>query len=257
MVKKKESNSKANKSKTESKYLVPLEDLLAAGCHFGHQIRRANPKMAEYIYDQRDKVHIFDLAQTAKALAEACEFVQDLVAHGGKICLVGTKRQAKAIIKEESKKTGMPYIYERWLGGIITNWQQIKKSIKKLTEMKQKKETGEYDQYTKKENVLIDREITKLERFFGGLTSLTDLPEVLFVVDPIREATAVKEAHSAGVKVVAIADSNANPDLIDYPIPANDDAVRSIKLIVSKLSEAIMAGLDLQAKTKTVKNKRE
>ncbi|MBU0619096.1 30S ribosomal protein S2 [Patescibacteria group bacterium] len=227
-------------------FKVPLTELLEAGCHFGHQVRRGNPKMKPYIYAQRDKVHIFDLAITAQKLSEACEYVKELVAKGGKVCFVGTKRQARSIIKEEAIKIGAPYVYERWLGGTITNWQQIKKSIKALVEMKEKKEQGEYKTYTKKENVLINRKITRLERFVGGLTQLTDLPEAIFVVDISRELTAVREAKIKGVSVIALVDTNSDPDFVDYVIPANDDAVRSIKLVVAKIAEAVELGNKLR-----------
>ena len=228
--------------KKEDKFRVGLKELLEAGCHFGHQTRRWNPKMKPFIYTTRNGVHIFDLAITSQKLAEACEFVRDLVAKGGKICFVGTKRQAVAIVKEEAEKCGMPYVVERWLGGTITNWQQIKKSIDKLVEMREKREKGEYKKYTKKENILINREINRLERFFGGLVGLKKVPEAIFVVDVVRESTAVKEARLRGVPVVAIVDTNGDPDLVDWVIPANDDAVRSIKLIVSKIAEAVEEG---------------
>ena len=233
------------KKQTKTNDQVPLTELLEAGCHFGHQVRRWNPNMAPYIYTQRDRVHVFDLAITAKKLAEAADFVKKLTARGGKICFVGTKRQARAIVKEEAVKCRMPYVSERWLGGTLTNWQQISKSIKLLKEMKEKQEKGEYKKYTKKENVLIRRKINRLERFLGGLVELDQPPEALFIVDIIREKTALAEANQKGVQVVALVDTNGNPNLVDWVIPANDDAVRSIKLIVAKIAEAAAAGQQL------------
>lgn len=236
------------KKAKESQFLVPLKDLLEAGCHFGHQSRRWHPKMALYIWQARDGVHIFDLAKTREKLAEACQAVKELVSKEGRVVFVGTKRQAQAIVKEEAEKKGVPYVVNRWLGGLITNWGQVSKSIEKLLEMKEKKEKGEYEKYTKKENVLIDREIARLERFFGGLTSLKKIPDAIFVVDVKKEKAAVKEAQIKGVKIFAIVDSNTDPSGIDYVIPANDDAMRSIKLIVEKFAEAVREGIELQKK---------
>ena len=226
------------KSKIDSTYDVLLKDLLEAGCHFGHQSRRWNPKMEPYIWQSREGVHIFDLAKTAENLKQACLAVRDLLSEGKNIIFVGTKRQAEAIIREEAEKLGISYVTYRWLGGTITNWPQIKKSIDKLNEMKDKKAKGEYEKYTKKENILIEREINRLTKFFGGLTKLTSPPDALFIVDSQREQAAVKEAKAKDIKVFAMLDSNSDPDMIDYPIPANDDAVSSIKLIVTKIAEA-------------------
>jgi len=228
--------TKTKTKKTE--YKISLKELLEAGCHFGHQARRWNPKMNEYIYTKRGGVHIFDLGLTAKKLTEAMEFVQNLTAEGKKIVFVGTKRQATAVIKEEAEKCGMPYVATRWLGGIITNWEQIKKSLDKMMDLEEKKSKGEFKKYTKRENVLIDKQIEKLDRFLGGLRSLKSEPAAVFVVDVKKEIAAVKEARMKGIPVIAIIDTNTDPDLIDYPIPANDDAVSSIKLIVSKIAEA-------------------
>jgi len=233
-------------SKKTKDYVINLKDLLDAGCHFGHQSRRWNPKMKEYIFQKRGGVHIFDLEITAKKLKEAMEFVRDLTAEGKTIVFVGSKRQATAIVKEEAEKCGIPYVSERWLGGTITNWEEIKKRIDRLVDLEKKKEAGEFKKYTKKENVLINREIEKLKRFFGGLVKLKGKPEALFVVDVKKEIAAVKEAKRKGVMVVGMVDSNADPDMIDYVIPVNDDAVRSIKLIVSKLAEAVSDGVGLR-----------
>lgn len=234
--------TKKIKKAASSNFKVPLEELLKAGCHFGHQARRWQPKMAPYLYTVRDGIHIFDLVKTQEGLEKACEFVKEQVRKGGKIVFVGTKRQAQAIIKEKASKVGALYVSERWLGGIITNWEEIKKRVDRLSEMKEKKGKGEYEKYTKKENILLDREIAKLERFFGGLVGLEELPEAIFVVDTLREETAVKEARRKGVKVVGVVDSNSDPDMVDYVIPSNDDAVGSIELIVGKIAEAVEEG---------------
>lgn len=226
---------------------ITLEGLLEVGCHFGHQAKRWHPKMEPYIYTVRNGVHIFDLAKTKKGLEKAATFAKATAAKGDKIVFIGTKRQTDGIIKEEAIRCDMPYVSQRWLGGTITNWNQIKKSIDKLIEMKEKKEKGEYEKYTKKENILINREISRLEKFFGGLVGLEELPTAIFVVDCKKEEAAVKEAKMKGVKVIGIVDSNTDPSLVDYVIPANDDAVKSIKLIVSSIADAIIDG---QSKSK-------
>jgi small subunit ribosomal protein S2 len=231
-----------------SSYEVNLNDLLEAGSHFGHQVRRWNPKMKPFIYTSRDNVHIFDLAKTAEKLVEACKFVEDFAAKGKIMLFVGTKRQAKAIIKEEAQVAGAPFVSERWLGGTLTNWGQIKKSIDRLLEMRAKREKGEYEKYTKKENVLLNREINRLERFFGGLSKLKQTPDALFVVDTHREIVAVTEARQIGIPIVGIVDTNSDPDLVDQIVPANDDAVRSIKYIVSSISKAYAEGKQLREK---------
>ena len=231
-----------------SKYEIDLRDLLEAGCHFGHQSRRWNPKMSEYIYTDRDSVHIFDLAITAKNLIESMEFVKDWVSSGKDIVFVGTKRQAAAIVREEALKVGAPYVDVRWLGGTLTNWSEMKKRIKKLKNMKDKMEQGEYETYTKKEQVLMKREIARLERFFGGLAKLPGRPEALFIVDTHREITAVKEAFMLDIPIVGMVDTNADPDLVSQVIPVNDDAVRSIKLVVTKIAEAYADGKNKKPK---------
>jgi small subunit ribosomal protein S2 len=221
---------------------VDLKELLEAGAHFGHQAKRWNPKMKPYVFTTRDGVHIFDLAITAKKLQEACEFVTKWVSEGNEIVFVGAKRQAKAIVREEATKVGAPYVTERWLGGILTNWEEIDLRIKRLKELKEKREKGDLSLYTKKERLLIDKEILRLERFFGGLAALTVRPEALFVVDTRREIVAVKEARQLNIPVVGLVDTNADPDLVTHVIPINDDAVRSIKLVVTKIAEAYGLG---------------
>ncbi len=224
------------------KFRVSLEDLLEAGAHFGHQAKRWNPKMQGFVWAEKDGIHIFDLAKTAQKIDEAAEYLRDAVAEGKQVVLVGTKRQASDIIKEVATKVEVPFVSQRWLGGIITNWEQIKKRIDKLADMKLKREKGEYAKYTKREQLLLAREIDKLEKFFGGLASLTKRPDILFVVDTHKERVAVREAKNRGLVIVGMCDTNGNPDLVDYVIPANDDALRSIKVIVEAIGDAITEG---------------
>ncbi len=243
----KSSKAGASKKQETKTFKVSLEELLEAGAHFGHQARRWNPKMKQYIWTEKDGVHIFDLAKTAEKLEEACEYLKKAASEGKQVVLVGTKRQAGEIIKEVATKAEIPFVSERWLGGIITNWEQIKGRISKLADMKLKKEKGEFEMYTKKEKLLLDREIDKLEKFFGGLAGLTGKPEILFVVDTQKERVAVREAMNRGLVIVGLSDTNADPDKVDYLIPANDDALRSIKLIVETVGEAIAQGKKLRA----------
>ncbi|OGC93221.1 30S ribosomal protein S2 [Candidatus Amesbacteria bacterium RIFCSPLOWO2_01_FULL_49_25] len=218
---------------------VTLKDLLEAGAHFGHQARRWNPAMAKYIYGKRGGIHIFDLVQTKKGLDEAVEFVKKLTGEGKVILFVGTKRQAAATVKAAAERVGMPYLSVRWIGGLLTNWAQMEKRIRKMFDMKDKREKGEYKKYTKREQILIDREIAKLEKFFGGVAKMGKLPSALFVVDSHREEVAVREAVRMGIPVVALVDSNADPNLTDYVIPGNDDAVKSVELVVGAVADAI------------------
>ncbi len=221
---------------------ITLEALLEAGCHFGHQVKRWNPKMAPYIYGDKDGVHIFDLAKTREGLLEAYEAVQKTIAEGGIILFVGTKRQAKEVVEESAKKVGVPYLTTRWPGGALTNFEQIKKSIKRLFDLKADRETGKYNSYTKRERLLIDREISSLERVFGGIVDMGKLPDMIFLASVHEEATAVREAVRVGIPIVGIVDTNADPKPIDYPIPANDDAVKSVSLIVDIITKAVEEG---------------
>ncbi len=234
---------------------ISLVDLLEAGSHFGHQVRRWNPKMKPFIWQEKDNVHVFDLAITAKNFKKAAEKLNQIAGEGGKIVFVGTKRQAKDIVLEEAKRCEMPYVVSRWPGGLFTNWDQIKKSIDSLLKLKEDKEQGRLKKYTKKENVVIEKKIIRLERLFGGLEELKGMPQAIFVIDTQREKTAVKEAITRGVPVFAIIDSNSDPDLVDYPIPANDDAVRSIKIITEKIATAVLDGVNkYKKKAKETKN---
>lgn len=230
---------------------VSLEDLLEAGAHFGHQTKRWNPKMEEYLYGAENGVHIFDLTKTKPMLEEALTFLTKSVSEGKIVLLLGTKKQIKDRLAEVAGEAGVPFVNERWLGGTISNFGQIKKSIKKLEEMKSNVASGFYKKYTKKERLLIDREIARLERFFGGITELTTVPDVLFIIDTKRELSAVKEANSKKVPVVGVVDSNADPDMIDYPIPMNDDASKALEYVLGLVKDAILEGKKaLSSKTK-------
>lgn len=240
--------TKSKKIAKPAEYKISLEELLEAGCHFGHQGRRWNPKMKPYIFAKKEGVHIFDLEKTAAGLVAAMNFVRELALGKKPVVFIGTKRQASAIIKDEAGRANLPYVNSRWLGGTITNWEEIKKRIGRLADLETKKQKGDFKHYTKKENVLIDREIVKLERFLGGLRDLKELPAAIFVVDVRKEIAAVREARKAGIPVMALVDSNADPDLVDYVIPGNDDAVRSIRLIVSQLARAAEDGKNSQLK---------
>lgn len=226
--------------KDKSQMEIKLKDLLEAGCHFGHQVTRWNPKMKPYLFAARDRIHIFDLAKTKEGLDRAMDFVREVTAKDGKIVFVGTKRQAQEIIKEAAIQAKMPYVSERWIGGTLTNWERIKKNIDTLAELKLNKAQGKYQDYTKKENLLIDRKISRLEHVFGGLAELKGLPAALFIVDLKKESGAAKEARAVGVKVIALVDSNSDPDLADFVIPANDDAVKSVQFIVGAIKEAVL-----------------
>jgi small subunit ribosomal protein S2 len=221
---------------------VSLKKLLETGAHFGHQARRWNPKMKDHIYGQQDGVHIFDLTKTKDKLEEALKVLREAAKAGKKILFLGTKKQAKEKVKEVAQKTDSFFVTERWLGGTFTNFEQIARSIKKLEDMKKKMAEGEYDSYTKKEKLLLEREIARLERFFGGISEMQEIPDVLVVVDVKREIGAAKEARKKGVEVIGIVDTNADPDLADYPIPMNDDATKAIEYVLSLMEKAILEG---------------
>ena len=217
-------------------------DLLKAGAHYGHKKGKWNPKMAPFIFDQKKGIHIIDVEKTAKALGEALEFVETLVAGGGTIVFVGTKKQAQEILKKNAIECGMPYVTERWLGGMLTNFSVIYQVIKKYKSLKERFEKGEMKRYTKKEQSKFAREMAKHEKLVGGLATLTKLPDAIFVVDVRREDTAVREANRKNVPVVAMCDTNADPDLITRPIPINDDATRSIEIVASLVCQAAAKG---------------
>jgi len=231
---------------------ISLKTLLETNAHFGHQVKRWNPKMASYIYGQEAGIHIFDLAKTKTLLEEAIEFLKTSKKEGKVILFLGTKKQAKDKLTQVAKNLNSPYVNERFLGGTITNFDQIKKSTSKLAEMNANMVSGGYDKYTKKERLLIKREIDRLERFFGGMKDMTKLPDVLFVIDTHKEIGAVKEANKRDIPVVGIVDTNSDPTLVDYPIPMNDDSSKAIDYVLDVIEEALSGKVK---ETKTIEPK--
>lgn len=219
---------------------VEIKELLEAGAHFGHKSEKWNPKMRPFIFTKRGGIHIIDLTKTQEKMNEALGFVEKFITQGKKILFVGTKRQAQEIVRREAEKAGMPFVDERWLGGTLTNFQTIIKRLKKLVSLRDQKEKGEWENFSKKERAIKQKELEKLERTIGGLERLRELPDALYVIDIIKEHLAVKEAKRLGVPVIAIVDSNADPTIIDYPIPSNDDALKVINLITTKMADAIL-----------------
>ena len=222
--------------------VVSMKQLLEAGVHFGHQTRRWNPKMAEYIFTERNGIYIIDLQKTVKKLEEAYLFVRDIAAEGGEILFVGTKKQAQDSVKEEAIRCGMPFVNARWLGGMLTNFNTIKKRIARLGQLKAMENDGIFDRLTKKEVTKLLLEIEKLEKFLGGITEMKKQPAALFIVDPRKEKIAVLEAKKLGIPIVAIVDTNCDPDEVDYIIPGNDDAIRAVKLIAGAMADAVIEG---------------
>lgn len=221
---------------------ITLSDLLKAGVHFGHQVSRWHPKMRPFIFTSRSGVYIIDLEKTSEQLQRAREFVREKVASGGIVLFVGTKRQAKSIVQAAALRVGMPYVTERWLGGTFTNFATISKMTKRLTQLKEERAQGKLVKYTKKEQLEFDEEIGRLEKLVGGIERLTRLPDAVFIVDVKQEKTAVREAQKVGVPIVALVDTNVSPERIDYPIPANDDATKSIQIMADAIVEAIEDG---------------
>jgi len=219
-----------------------MKQLLEAGVHFGHQSRRWNPKMKPYIYTDRNGIYIIDLKKTLRLLRDATKYVRDQAFEGKKVLFVGTKKQAKDIIMESANAAGMFYINNRWLGGLLTNFQTIQKSVQRLIELDKKFEDGTIENYSKKEQSMLSKERQSHEKNLGGIKRMKRLPDIIFIVDPSKEYIAVKEAKKLGIPVVAVVDTNCDPDPIDFVIPANDDAIRSIKLMVSQISEACIEG---------------
>ena len=222
--------------------VVSMKQLLEAGVHFGHQTRRWNPKMAEYIFTERNGIYIIDLQKTVKKLEEAYMFVRDIAADGGEILFVGTKKQAQDSVKEEAVRCGMPYVNARWLGGMLTNFNTIQKRIKRLAQLKAMEADGTFDLLPKKEVTKLNLEIEKLEKFMGGITEMKKQPAAMFIVDPRKERIAVLEAKKLGIPIVAIVDTNCDPDEVDYVIPGNDDAIRAVKLIAGAMADAVIEG---------------
>ena len=222
--------------------VISMKQLLEAGVHFGHQTRRWNPKMAQYIFTERNGIYIIDLQKTVKKLDEAYNFVRDVAAEGGDILFVGTKKQAQESIRDEATRCGMHYVNARWLGGMLTNFRTIRKRIDRLEQLRTMSEDGTFDLLPKKEVVKLQLEIEKLEKFLGGVKNMQGLPKALFIVDPHKERIAVAEARKLNIPIVAIVDTNCNPDEIDYVIPGNDDAIRAVKLIAGTMANAVLEG---------------
>ncbi len=222
--------------------IISIRALLETGVHFGHRASRWNPKMGPYIFGERSGIHIIDLQQTIVAVEEAFRLVRDTVAEGGTVLFVGTKRQAQEAVEAEAKRCGMSYVNQRWLGGTLTNWRTIRERIQFLKNLEARRDRGEFDLITKKEALQLTRKIEKLNHRLGGIREMTRLPDRIFVVDTVREETAVHEANILGISVIAMVDTNCDPDRIDHVIPANDDAIRAIKLITSKIADAVLEG---------------
>ena len=222
--------------------VISMKQLLEAGVHFGHQTRRWNPKMAEYIFTERNGIYIIDLQKTVKKIEEAYFFVRELAMNGESILFIGTKKQAQESIKEEAERCGQFYVNQRWLGGMLTNFKTIKKRIERLNELTEMEENGIFDVLPKKEVIKLKGEMEKLEKNLGGIKEMKDLPGAVFIVDPRKEHIAVLEARKLGIPIVAIVDTNCDPDEVDYVIPGNDDAIRAVKLIASKIADAVIEG---------------
>lgn len=222
--------------------VVSLAQLLESGVHFGHQTRRWNPKMSPYIYTSRNGVHIIDLVQTAELMEEAYSYVRSAAEQGKKFLFIGTKRQAAGIVAQEAARCGSYYVNQRWLGGMLTNWTTIKTRVDRLKDLERRQESGQLDLLPKKEASVLRREMEKLQKYLGGIKAMRKVPDVVLIVDQRREYNAVLECQKLGVPIVSLLDTNCDPDLVDIPIPANDDAIRSIKLIVGRLADAIYEG---------------
>lgn len=221
---------------------ISMKEMLVAGLHFGHQTRRWNPKMKPYIFGARNKVHIINLDKTLPLFKNACNYVTDKAAEGGRVLFVGTKRQSRDIVREEAERAGAFYVNYRWLGGMLTNFQTIKHSIDRMKYIQKMVEDGSINKYKKKESLRMEKELGKLELNLGGIQNMKSLPEVIFIIDPKREYIAVDEANKLGIPVVAITDTNCDPDLLSHIIPGNDDSIRSIKYVTEKMSDAVLEG---------------
>lgn len=219
-----------------------MKQLLEAGVHFGHQTRRWNPKMARFIFTERNGIYIIDLQKTVKKMDEAYNFVRDLAAEGGKVLFVGTKKQAQESIKNEAERCNQYFVNERWLGGMLTNFQTIEKRVKRLKTLEKQAEDGTFELLPKKEVTLLKHEMEKLQKYLGGIKDMKKLPDALFIIDPKKEEIAVSEARKLHIPIIATVDTNCDPDVIDYPIPANDDAIRAVKLLTGKIVDAVLEG---------------
>lgn len=228
---------------------VSMKSLLEAGVHFGHQTQRWDPRMRPYIFTERNGIHIIDLQQTVQYLNRACDYVRDLVGSGETILFCGTKRQAQESVEAEAKRAMMPYVNNRWLGGTLTNFATIQSRIDHLVRLEDNKARGEFDRLPKKEVMKLDKEIERLNRHFGGVKEMTKVPGAIFIIDTTAERIAVAEAQRVGIPIVAMVDTNGNPDEIDYPIPSNDDAIRAVRLVTSRIADAVLEGFSLREYT--------
>ena len=231
-----------------------MKQLLEAGVHFGHQTRRWDPKMSPYIYGERNGIHIVDLRQTVTQVADAIEFVKQIAINGGSVLFVGTKKQAQGAVEDAAKRSGQPYVNYRWLGGMLTNFATIQKRVFYMRELRRLEETGEMNRRPKKERLKLRRELEKLEQNLGGVADMNRLPEAVFIVDVNTEATAVKEADRLNIPIIALVDTNSDPDPIDHVIPGNDDAIRAAHLIASALADGIVEGREIASKKKPAKS---
>ena len=222
--------------------VISMKKLLEVGVHFGHQTRRWNPKMAPYIFTERNGIYIIDLQKTVKKVDEAYNFLRDVAESGETILFVGTKKQAQEAVKDEAIRSGMFYVNERWLGGMLTNFQTIQKRIKRLCELEEMEENGTFEVLGKKEVLSLRHEMERLQKFLGGIKTMNKLPGALFIIDPRKERIAVAEAHKLGIPIVATVDTNCDPDEIDYVIPSNDDAIRAVKLLTARMADAVIEG---------------
>lgn len=256
--------SKLLKSMEEIMEYFTMKELLEAGVHFGHQVRRWNPKMNEYIYTKRNGIHIIDLQKTVKMANDACEVIKNIVRNGGKILFVCTKKQGSDSIKEAAQKCGMPYVNKRWPGGLLTNFATVKESLKKLRRIERMETDGSFEKLTKKERKILLKKKEKIEKILGGLKEMNEVPAALFVVDTVKERIAVIEAKRMRIPIIALVDTNSDPDLIDHPIPANDDAIRAVKLFADKFATVIndaiaesTGGMDTQKQENTEETEEE
>ena len=237
--------------------VVSMKELLEAGVHFGHQVKRWDPRMKEYIFTERNGIHIFDLKLTEQKIETAYSFVVDVSKQGGKLIFVGTKKAAQDIVKEEAERCGMFYINERWVGGLLTNFQTVRKSINRLKELEKLEQDGYFETISVKELVQLQRELAKLRKLYGGVKDMVTLPWAIFVTDTHKERSAILEARKIKIPVIAICDTNSNPEEVDYPIPANDDAIRSLRLITSTIANAVIEGREGKVEKEEVEEEEE
>ena len=238
-----------------------MKELLEAGVHFGHQTKRWNPKMKRYIFGEKNGIYIIDLEQTVKNLEQACQFLTNLTSEGKMVLFVGTKRQARRAVDAQAKRCGMPYVNQRWVGGMLTNFQTVRKSVSRLQKLEKMKTDGTFELLSKKEIATINKEIAKLRKYLEGVISMNKLPGALFIIDPKKEEIAIREANKLSIPVVAIVDTNCDPDKVDYPLPGNDDAIRAIELMTSKVADSVIGGRQmllegLEGKEKTEKKQK-